>query len=80
MKQCEAAQTIQDASKCPSSISPHTIRRGSITHWLKQDKDGTNKSAISKRVNSTEDVIEKHYDKRSELEKMQQRKDLFSSE
>jgi len=78
MEDCEAAQSMKDASKCPSSISPHTIRRGSITHWLKQDEDGTNKSAISKRVNSTEDVIEKHYDKRSELEKMQQRKDLFS--
>ena len=78
MEDCEAAQRIQDASKCPSSISPHTVRRGSITHWLKQDEDGTNKSAISKRVNSTESVIEKHYDKRSELEKMQQRKDLFS--
>jgi site-specific recombinase XerD len=27
MEECEAAQTIHDASKCPSSISPHTIRR-----------------------------------------------------
>lgn len=34
---CDAAVERYEASKCPSSVSPHAIRRGSITHWLRND-------------------------------------------
>ena len=33
---CEAVED-RSASICPSSISPHAIRRGSITHHLKEE-------------------------------------------
>lgn len=33
---CEAAGSTNEYS-CPSSVSPHAIRRGAITHWLKSD-------------------------------------------
>lgn len=34
---CETIQTAEVASKCLASVSPHAVRRGSITHWLQRD-------------------------------------------
>lgn len=72
--ECEAAQRTDSASKCPSSFSPHTIRRSSITKWLSDDVP---MEAVSDRMNAKEEALEKHYDKRSEMGKMKQRKDYF---
>lgn len=72
--ECEAAQRSDDASKCPSSFSPHTIRRSSITKWLGDDVP---MEAVSDRMNANEDALEKHYDKRSPKGKMDQRRDYF---
>lgn len=72
---CEAIQLVSKASKCPSSFSPHTIRRSSITKWLSEDVP---KEAVSDRMNVNDEALEKHYDKRSEMGKMNQRKDYFS--
>jgi len=71
---CEAARRVDEASKCPSSFSPHTIRRSSITHWLSQDAP---MEAVSDRMNAEEEALEKHYDKRTEKGKMEQRKEYF---
>ena len=71
---CEAAQKVDSASKCPSSFSPHTIRRSSITKWLSDDVP---MEAVSDRMNANEEALEKHYDKRTEKGKMKQRKDYF---
>jgi len=71
---CEAASRSDEASKCPASISPHTIRRSSITYWLLQDAP---EEAVSDRMDVTRSVIDEHYDKRTPNEKMKQRRDYF---
>ena len=64
----------ESLSKCPSSRSPHGVRRGAITKHL---RDGTPEEVVSDRMNSSLDVIEQHYDERSEREKMRLRRDLI---
>jgi site-specific recombinase XerD len=70
---CEAA-TYTQASKCPSSVSPHPIRRGSITHLLRNEVP---KQIVSDRVNSSPETLEKHYSQLTEEEKMEQRRDYL---
>jgi site-specific recombinase XerD len=70
---CEAMET-NGASKCPSSVSPHAIRRGSITHHLSEDVPD---KVVSGRMNVGLDVLEKHYDRRSEEKKAEQRRDYL---
>ena len=67
---CEALET-GGASKCPSSVSPHPFRRGAITHYLQSDVPET---VVGDRANVTPDVIDQHYDQRSQKEKMEQRR------
>lgn len=49
-----------EASKCPSSISPHPIRRGSIT-W--QQNIGRSIEDVADRAATTPDVIRRFYDR-----------------
>lgn len=64
------------ASKCPSSVSPHAIRRGSITHSLISDMPG---KVVSDRADVSESVIDKHYDQRTERERMEQRRSYLEN-
>lgn len=68
--ECEARPHNQ-ASKCPSSKSPHTLRRGGITAAL---NDGAPRNVISDRCNLSERVLEMHYDQGSKREKMERRR------
>jgi len=70
---CEAVdgQTRMSAAKCPDSVAPHAVRRGAITHHLSQD---TPTKVVSDRMNVGQDVLEEHYDARSDHEKMEQRR------
>ena len=68
---CDAAADQTQAYECPSSVSPHPVRRGALTHWLRSEVP---EHVISDRGNVTSDVLKKHYDERSEQEKMEQRR------
>lgn len=62
---------VHHASKCPSSMSPHRIRTGSIT-W--QRDCGLPAEIVSERVNATLEVIEKYYDQATERERLEKRR------
>ncbi|WP_254767571.1 tyrosine-type recombinase/integrase [Salinilacihabitans rarus] len=63
--ECEA-NSYNTASKCPSSISPHSIRKGRIMYLLDND---VSIEDVSDLVNSGYDTIKHYYDKRSKTEK-----------
>lgn len=70
---CEATESKKE-SKCPSSVSPHPIRRGSITHHLLNDVP---QAAVSDRCNVSSDVLDKHYDRRTKDQKAEQRREYI---
>ncbi|WP_338739889.1 tyrosine-type recombinase/integrase [Haloplanus salilacus] len=57
--------------KCPSSVSPHPVRSGSIMWQL---NCGMRPDRVAERVNATVEVIETYYDKVSELEDYRERR------
>jgi integrase len=74
--ECEALDARWAASKCPSSVSPHAIRRGSITHHLTQDVP---EQVVSDRMNVSQRVLEEHYDRRPEEVKVEQRREYLDN-
>ncbi|TYT60266.1 site-specific integrase [Natrialba swarupiae] len=70
-EECNSQSDGKTSHKCDDSVSPHAIRRASITHFLRKDMP---EKMVSDRADVSEDVLEKHYDKRSAEEKMEQRR------
>ncbi len=70
---CHAVAS-RHASKCPSAMTPHPIRRGYITHLLTV---GVPVEVVSERCNVSPAIIDKHYDVRSAEDKMQQRREVL---
>lgn len=68
-KECEANNS-RYASKCPSSISPHAIRKGSITYHR---NNGWPAKAVSDRADVSQEVLDRHYDKGTKSEKRERR-------
>jgi site-specific recombinase XerD len=62
--------------RCGDSVSPHAVRRGSITHYLSKDVPV---DVVSDRMNVSRKVLEKHYDKRSEEVKVEQRREYIEN-
>ncbi|SFR75877.1 Site-specific recombinase XerD [Halogeometricum rufum] len=74
---CEATNDAQKtASKCPSSVSPHDVRRGSITYFLTRDVP---EKVVSDRMNVGQQVLGKHYDQRTEEQKVEQRRGYLTN-
>ena len=67
---CDATK-YDRASECPSTVNPHGLRRGGITHAL---SEGWPVKAVGDRANVSERVLRKHYDSRSAASKMEQRR------
>jgi site-specific recombinase XerC len=61
-------------SGCPSSRAPHDVRRGAITHFLSEDIP---KEIVQDRCDVSPDVIDHHYDVRTDAEKAEQRRKYF---
>jgi len=69
---CEARNDYDSLSQCPSGVSPHPVRRGGICHQL---SEGVPKETICDRADVSLDVLNKHYDIRTNEEARQQRRD-----
>jgi site-specific recombinase XerD len=70
IEDCEAAR-YDTASKCPSSVSPHPIRRGSITYHLREKEWGYDDA--SQRFDVSVKVLKQHYDRTTEDDRRDKR-------
>jgi len=71
---CEA--TSKDhASSCPSARSPHDMRSGRVTFHAREDVP---RAVVSERMDASEEVLGKHYDRRSLREQAEQRSKYLS--
>lgn len=73
MESCEGLKGGNYANHCPSSKSPHTIRRGHITTELAA---GVPVEIVAQDTDVSPGIIDTHYDERSEVEKAKQRRRL----
>lgn len=74
-EECEAANS-RFASKCLSSVSPHAIRKGSITYHR---NNGWPAKAVSDRADVSQEVLDRHYDKGTKSEKRERRKEFLNN-
>lgn len=70
---CEATH-LDHASKCPSSRSPHDVRSGRVTYYRREDVP---RRIVEDRLNASEDILTRHYDRRSDREQAEQRSDFL---
>lgn len=73
---CAALQNVANAYKCPSAVSPHPIRRTSITEHLNADVP---KDVVSERANVSRKVLDKHYNAQTEEQKVSIRETYLDS-
>lgn len=71
---CTAATSVDSASKCPSSHPPYSVRHGYLSQMR---REGIPVNVLSERCDVSEQMLEKHYDERTEDEKRQLRRKLF---
>nr|WP_241692823.1 tyrosine-type recombinase/integrase [Haloarcula salina] len=70
---CEATETMK-ASTCPSARSPHDVRSGRVTAYRRGDVP---RRVVSDRLDASDQILDKHYDRRGEREKSEQRRDYL---
>lgn len=70
--QCDVNDHEYDSiHECQDAVSPHALRRGSITHHLRSDVP---RPVVSERANVSSEILEKHYDETSLEEQMSLRR------
>jgi integrase len=69
IEDCEATH-IDHASKCPSARSPHDLRSGRVTFYRREDVP---RRVVKDRLNASADILDRHYDRRSDREQAEQR-------
>ncbi len=72
---CEATEYAL-AARCPSSISPHPLRRSAITYHLNRDWP---KEKVSERANVSGEILDEHYDARTAAERRNSREKYLDS-
>jgi integrase len=75
-EECEAT-AYKRASTCPSSRSPHDVRSGRVTAYAREEVP---RRVVSDRLNASEEILDKHYDRRSKRERANQRRDYLPNE
>ena len=75
IQECEATH-YNTASKCPSSVSPHAVRRGAITAHRNANVP---KDVASDRMDVSGDVLDKHYDQANKSEHRERRRDFLDN-
>lgn len=68
---CSEPPAKEYAYECSKSVSPHVIRSASITYWRHNDVPV---EVVSDRMNVSRNIIEEHYDRRTEEGKARQRR------
>ena len=71
--ECEAT-SYKKMSTCPSARSPHDVRSGRVTAYRMEDVD---RMLVSDRLDASGEILDKHYDRRSERHKAAQRRRFF---
>jgi len=71
--ECEATH-LDKASRCPSSRSPHDVRSGRVTFYRREDVP---RRIVKDRLNASEEILDRHYDRRSDREQAEQRSDFL---
>jgi len=71
---CEATESEDDASKCPSSRSPHSLKHGYISEGRRR---GVRLDVLSDRCDVSEEVIREHYDETTESEQRKMRRKIL---
>lgn len=74
--ECDATY-YKSASTCPSSRSPHDVRSGRVTAYRRADVP---RRIVSDRLDASGDILDRHYDRRSEREKSEQRRNYLPDE
>ncbi|MFC3478743.1 site-specific integrase [Halobacterium litoreum] len=73
IEECEAT-AFKKSTKCPSSRSPHDFRKARVTKYR---NDGVAREIVSDRLNASEDVLDKHYDRASKRRRAERRWDAI---
>ncbi|WP_435186907.1 tyrosine-type recombinase/integrase [Halobellus sp. EA9] len=73
---CAAANDPERSYDCPSSVTPHPVRRGSLTHHLLNDVP---EQVVSDRMDVSQEVLGEHYDERTRTQQMEQRREYLDN-
>lgn len=75
-EECEATESA-NYFRCPSSRSPHDMRSGRVTDFRADDVP---RRVVGDRLDASDDILDKHYDRRNARKKAEQRREYLPLE